>query len=453
MNLDIGRGNAITCPNCHQPFTAQIEQIVDVGRDPSAKARFLSGQTNTAVCPHCQFRLGLVAPMLYHDPAKELLLIYVPVELALPQQEQERLTGQMVKAVMDATPAEKRRGYMFQPRPVLSLQSMIEAILREDGVTPEMLEAQRAKMRLVETLLQADDQKLPDLIRQHDDEIDMEFLQIMTLAAENAQMSGHPDAAERVLRVRDRVIELSAAGQSAAQEAEAQELAIKDVVQAIQELGEQADLDSFLNLVISYADDERRLQALVGLQFPAFDYHFFEALTRRIQQSSGEQMARLEALRDRLLTLVDLIRQQEQAMAQSAVQVLQDILASNDLEEGVRRNLPRIDDTFVMVLDSSIQAAEQRKDLLMSARLKQITAILTQIAQQNMPPQIAFINNLLQAESTDAARAMVRSEAAQFGPDLLPLIDSLMQELEARGDQNLLARLRDLRPEMVAAAG
>lgn len=74
----------VTCPNCRQPFTAQVEQIIDGGRDPNAKARFLSGAINAVRCPYCGYEFRLTTPILYHDASKELLLVNVPMELGLP---------------------------------------------------------------------------------------------------------------------------------------------------------------------------------------------------------------------------------------------------------------------------------------------------------------------------------------------------------------------------------
>jgi hypothetical protein len=48
------------------PVTATMEQLFDVGRDPGAKRRFLSGRFNIINCPNCRYR-GRWRPLLYHD--------------------------------------------------------------------------------------------------------------------------------------------------------------------------------------------------------------------------------------------------------------------------------------------------------------------------------------------------------------------------------------------------
>ncbi len=449
----MGRGNVVTCPNCRQPYPAQVEQIIDVGRDPSAKARFLSGQSGTATCPHCGYRVGLLAPLLYHDPAKELFLVYVPMELGLQRQEQERVIGQLVKAVMNGTPPEQRRGYMFQPRTMLSLQGLIEAVLAADGITPEMLEAQRARLRLVETLLQADEEQLPALVQQYDSQIDREFLEILTVAAENAQLSGRQDLAAHAMMVRDQVVTLSSAGKELLQQAEAQDRAIEAAVQDLQALGERPTLEAFLDLVIRSGDDDDRLQALVGLQYPAFDYHFFQALTERIDAAPEPEKPQLEALRSRLTELTETIRKQQEARAETAAAILSQIVHSENMEEALLRNLAYVDEVFMALLDANQRAAEERGDRALAEKLKQVGETIARLAQESMPAELRFIRELLRQESLEAARAKIDAEAAQYGQKLLPIMDSLLEQLRGQGDAALTEYVQALRAYTAAAIG
>ncbi|MBN2470903.1 MAG: hypothetical protein JXN59_09275 [Anaerolineae bacterium] len=456
MSLDLrgmgGGGNTLTCPNCQQPYEARIEQIIDVGRDPGAKSRFLSGQTNVGACPHCGYRVALATPLLYHDPEKELFLVYIPAELGLGKEEQERVIGQLVKAVMDSTPAEKRRGYMFQPRPMLSLQGLVEVVLGADGITPEMLEAQRAKLRLVETFLQADEEQLPALVAQHDEQIDMEFLEIIMLAAENARQAGRADIAQYAMQVRERLLELSSAGKEALEEIEAQEGAIQTVLERLQAL-EAPTLDDFIALVIELADDDRQLQALVGMQFPAFDYNFFQAFSARIDAANGAEKSRLEAMRARLVELTDMIKEQREAQAKAASVVLSEIANSDDIEGAIRKNLPYLDETFMMVLGANLKAAQDRNDSAAVNRLQQVSDAVNTIAQESVPPEVRFISRLLEQPSLEEAKSLIGAEGAQYGATLLPVMDALLADLQGRGDQELVAHVEALRAAAAEVAG
>ncbi|MCC7447298.1 MAG: CpXC domain-containing protein [Anaerolineae bacterium] len=446
-------GTQITCPNCRQPFTAPIEQLIDVGRDPQAKARLLAGRTNVAICPHCGYQVALSTPLVYHDPAKELLLLYVPMELGLPKAEQERIIGNLTKAVMNSLPADQRKGYLLTPKTMLTMQGMVETILEADGVTKEMLEAQRAKLRLVETFLQVDPEQLPDLIHEHDDKIDEEFFAMMAATAESAIAGGRRDIAEQILALREQILQLSTVGQELIQEAGQQEETIQKVANRLNALGEQATHDDFIDATLELAADgsDQTLQALVGLARPVMDYQFFQILSNRMDQATGDEKTQIASVRDRLLELTNIVDQQNQAVVQQAADTLRGILTSSDMDQAIRERIELLDDTFLAVLSANIQNAEQTKDLMSAARLRSVFDKVVSILQENAPPVIQFINELMQQQNFDDARAKLDARAAEFGPDLLQWIDMLSQDLASRGNNMALNRLMQLREAAVQA--
>ena len=60
----------INCPNCRQPVVAEIEQLFDIGADPQAKQKLLSGAVNVLQCQSCGYVGSLATPLVYHDPEK-----------------------------------------------------------------------------------------------------------------------------------------------------------------------------------------------------------------------------------------------------------------------------------------------------------------------------------------------------------------------------------------------
>jgi hypothetical protein len=173
---------SIACPNCRQRFAAQVTTLVDAGQDPEAKAMLLSGQLNVALCPHCGHAGMLATPLLYHDAENELLFTFVPAELGVSELEQQRMFGDATSRIIAALPAERRKAYLLQPRSFLRLEAMIEAILAADGITPEMLAAQRARTALLERLLGTPAQDVRRTIAQEDDgQIDFDFFQLLSL--------------------------------------------------------------------------------------------------------------------------------------------------------------------------------------------------------------------------------------------------------------------------------
>ena len=142
-----------SCPRCHQPIMADINQLFDTNIDPQAKQKILSGQFNVANCPNCGFQGTLSTPLVYHDPEKELLLTFFPPELGLPVNEQEKLIGPLINQAVNKLPLEKRKAYILRPQTMFTMQVMIEKILESDGITKEMIQNQEKKIALIRELM------------------------------------------------------------------------------------------------------------------------------------------------------------------------------------------------------------------------------------------------------------------------------------------------------------
>ncbi|GAB4553803.1 MAG: CpXC domain-containing protein [Anaerolineae bacterium] len=437
----------INCPNCRQPFNASIEQIVDGGRDPNSKARLLSGRLNAFRCPFCGYEFRVSTPIIYHDASKELLLVNVPMEMGLPEMEQQQLIGSLLNVLTRSIPQEQQKGYLLMPRPTLTVQGMIETILEKDGITKEMLEARRAKLALAEQFLQSDPNTWEALAAQNDAAMDEDFFAILTASAQAAMQSGRVDVAQSMLGVRDRLLSLSTKGRELMAEANKHESRIQDVANDLNAVGSSLTRESLLNLAIRYAESDEmdKIDVLVGLARPAMDYQFFALLTEHIEAASADDKTRLEALRTRLLQLSEAMDAEAQSVAQTAVNALQAILDSEDLDSAIAANAAAIDDTFLSVLSANIQNAERTGNQAAAARLREIMDKVMGLLQQSAPPSIQFINDLLTQPTFEAAKQLIRDEGAQYGEELIAVMEALISELSARGSRGAVERLLALR--------
>lgn len=439
----------VSCAQCRQPVRATVFGLIDPAQHPQAKIALLSGAINTTPCPNCGTPNTLLSPLLYHDGSKELLISYVPMELGLSRDAQEKAIGEMLRDLTSNLPQGGFKGYMLQPRQALTMQGLIEQVLQADGVTPAMMQAQRDRVKLVETLLQAPDEQLPALVQQNDAQIDSQFFQTMTLLLQQFVQQGREPLAERIAIVQTRILELSTFGQEVIKKQQSQEETIAQVAEAINNLGEGPQRADFLKLAVEYAGDEERLQALVGLVRPVFDYTFFQELTVYISQAPSENRDRLEEMRDQLLKLTEMIDQQAQMVMQEAAELLRAILTSPNPDEMIAANLPVIDSTFLQVLSLNIQDAARRSDLNASAKLKDIYNRVISALQANMPPEMRFINELLNAPSDDVAREMIAQHAGDFGPSLIAAMDAVEEQLD--GNPALIERFTVVREAAVQA--
>ncbi len=430
----------VTCPNCRMPVSATIEQLFDVAQDPGAKRRFLSGRFNIINCPNCRYQGQVATPLLYHDSDKELLLSFVPMELGLPQAEQERIIGRLMNDVINKLPQEKRKGYLLNPKPALTLQGLMDRVLEGEGVTREMMEAQKAKAQLVQQLLTATEEQLPALVKERDAELDYTFFQILTASAEGQAAEGNQGGAQRLLNLRNKLLELSSFGAQARQ----RQKMLEDTARELQTLGDKLTRDKLLELVLK-AESDDRLAAYVSLARPGMDYTLFEALTKRIDKAQGPEKDRLAHVRDTLLQLTQEVDQATKAQMEEASQLLRQLLEAPDLGKALMENLPHIDDAFMAVLNLNLEAAQKagRPDML--ERLNQIQAAIMQLIQESSPPEVKFINELMQIEAEEVAVAVLKKRASEINQPLLEAMTYLVENLRQSGQPEAAERLDRLR--------
>lgn len=441
----------IQCINCRQPIRATIQNVIDPAQNPQAKIALLGGNINMVQCTSCGTPNSVLSPILYHDASKELLISYVPMELGLPKDAQEKAIGELMREVTSSLPQGAFKAYMLQPRQALTLQGLIEQVLQADGVTPEMMQEQRDRVKLVETFMQSPPDLLPQLVQQNDAKIDAQFVQTMTMVIQQLLNEGREQVAEQVAYIQNQIVELSTFGKELMAQREAQEEVIAEVADAVNALGSDAQRSDFLQLAIQYAGDEQRLQALVGLVRPVFDYGFFEEMTAYISKAPAGDRTQLEGLRDMLVQLTALIDQQAQAALQEAVGLLRVIVSSPNPDEVIQANLPMIDSTFLQVLSANIQEVTRRGDVSASAKLKDIYNRIVSALQASMPPELQFINQLLNAQTDDEVRSMIAEHASDFGQPLLGAIDAVEQQLAGQNNPAVMQRFELVRREATQA--
>jgi hypothetical protein len=437
----------VACPNCGNRFVTPVMPIVDVGQNPEAKTLFLSGRLNVAVCPQCGNAGMLNTPLVYHDPEKELLLTFSPAEMGTLEAEQQRIIGELTNRVISALPPEKRKGYLLRPQSFLRLQAMVEAVLQADGITPEMLEAQRAKANLLERLLQAANAPARQVIaRENDALIDYEFFQLLSLNIELAQAEGQADAVQELLALRGQLLDWTTLGQDIAAQEE-----------AIDSLGPEITREGLLDKLVeaALADQEAKVKALVTFARPAIDYIFYQQLTARIesvQKRDGQQAGTLKALRETILDLTAQIDAEMEQATQESAQFLQKVLDSDDPAQMLRTNLEQVDDLFLGVLTSSLEAARRSGQTKRAEQLERVSAALAELIQESQPPEIRFINQLLTSEYPEGTRALLEENRQQLDGRLLELMQVIGADFVKRGRQDVARRLSQIREQAAAIA-
>jgi len=433
----------VNCPNCKRPVQAEIQQLFDLNQDPSAKQKLLSGAFNLIQCPNCGFRGAAAMPIVYHDPDKELLLTFVPPELALPSNEQERIVGGIINQVMNHLPQEKRKAYLLQPQQTLTMQGLIERVLEADGITKEMLQAQQQRLSLIQRLLLAssvDIQK--ELIHQEDQSIDEQFFALLDRLIEVSMAGGDEQSAQKLGELQKIVMEESTFGRELSHQVREVEAALA----SLREAGQSLDRKKLLELVID-APNEERLRALVSFARAGMDYQFFQLLSERIDRARGDGRARLVKLRD---TLLQYTQEYDRDIAQRVEQTrqkLEQVLSEVDVEQGLAKYSPIIDGIFISVLNSALEQAEAQKDIPRLEKLKQIMEIIEKASAP--PEEVQLLEKLLEAESESEQRRILEENAEKITPELLNSIINLVYQLQGGENKALGERVNEIYKAML----
>lgn len=430
----------VHCPKCDARFVVQVRTIIDVGEEPELKEEFLRGRVNYARCPQCGAGGALSAPLVYHDPAKELLITYVPAEVGMSMDDQERFVGSLVNAVMNATPQEARKGYFFRPRTALTLEGVYDAILEADGVSKEMLEAQRARVRLITQMLDAldSDEQLDALVEEHREELDYEFFLVLSSMIEppgdEADEDGEAaDEREPLRTLREKLLER--------------------VTPSMPTYARQAETyDDLIELLESTepGDDWR---TAVAVNRGRLDYGFFQALTGRIEAARGtgdtERAEALTDLRRRINEELDAQDDLVRAAEDRASIVIMEILEEDDLETAVRRHKDEIDEIFLMLLSRYRAVARQRENQSRADRLDALFRAAVDVLEEDLPPDVRLINKLVRAEHPDGTAALLEEHRALLTDDFLARYDRTVESLAGR-DGELADHLKAIREQIVA---
>ncbi len=420
----------VSCPRCRQPVPANVEQLFDVTSDPGAKQRLLGGVSNFIRCPYCGHEGRLATPIVYHDNEKELLLTFFPPELGLPLNEQEKMIGPLIKQVMDRLPAEKRKAYLLSPKPNLTYESMIELILGKDGITPEMIKSQQERVQLIDRLLQATSAEIrSEIIKQNEKLFDEQFFALFSRLAQSAAQSQQPKLAEALGAVQDQLLKETAFGRQLAESVGELEAATK----SLQEAGQGLTREKLLDFVIA-APNDARIRAYVSLARGGMDYSFFQTLTDKIEKASGEEKSKLEHVRERLLDYTNEADRQIEARYKQAQQFVETLLKQEDIAKTTQDNIQSFTQDAVDIVQQMLRQASEKNDYATMGKLQKMIEVLQQASAP--PPEVAFIEQLLEAPDAAALDKMLNDNADMVNDQFMEALNGLVAQMDAQGAGN-----------------
>ncbi len=417
----------VACPQCRQQIPANIEQLFDVTHDPGAKQRLLGGGSNIASCNFCGYQGRLATPVVYHDADNELLLTFFPPELSKPLEEQEKIIGPLIKQVTDRLPSEKRKAYLFKPQANLTYESMVDTILGKDGITPEMIKEQQERVSLIERLIQTSGKDArSEMIKHNTALIDEQFFALFGRLAQSAMGSGQESVAKQMSEIQKQLLEETEFGRGLQESVGELEAASK----ALQEAGPNLTREKLLDLVIA-APSEARIRAYVSMARGGMDYTFFQNLTEKLEAAEGDEKKKLEELRETLLDYINEIDRQVEERIKEAQALVDQLLEQEDVAKATRDNIQSFTQEAVDLVNQMLRQASEKNDYERMGKLQKMIEVLQEASAP--PPEVAFIEKLLETPDEAALEKMLTENEDMVTEEMLNTLSGLMAQLEAQG--------------------
>jgi hypothetical protein len=308
--------------------------------------------------------------------------------------------------------------------------------LETEGVTPEMMARQRQQAQLLKDLVLADKETISRLLQERSDEFDEVFFGMLRSNLEAAERSGQEDIQLRLVNLQARLYRETEFGRQLMN----QQKALHAFSREAKKQGLSPDL--LLKHVLEHRDDDMVVDALIMGGQQAFNYEFFAKLTEKIEkrQKAGASVEQYLALRERLLEIQQALEQRSRQIIGGAQATLQAILQADDRAAAVYENIEDIDDAFMYVLANTIALAEQQKKHTQVAALQEVQALIMQLLEQQLPPEIKLINELLEAENEAEQRNLLRERKELIGPPLLQMVQAIRADAQET-DEELDSRL------------
>ena len=431
----------IGCPRCRSPLTAEIQQLFDMNTDSQAKQKILSGSANMIQCQACGYQGLFPTPIVYHDPAKELLLTHFPQELAIPVNQQEKMIGPLINKAVNDLPLDKRKAYLFQAKSMFTFQTLIETILAADGISKQMLEDQQKRMFLIQRLVSTPNvESRKEIIHQEEALIDETFFALVNRLVEASLMEGDKQSAQQLTIFQKELLDETEVGRKIQEQMKDSQKAMEDIQNvAKQGLTREKLLDLFIQ-----SPSEVYSSTLIGMTRTGIDYEFFTILTQKIESTSDqEQKDKLVTLRDYLTEAIKQIDEQIQIEMKNAREMVDKIIAAPTIESGLQQYGNQVNDFFVEAVQTAIADARKNSNLEKLAKLNQLN---TMIEEANKPPEsFQFIEELLKTADENSLKDLLNQNIEKVNDEFIQMLAGVIAQSEEQGNQpQLVEKLKQI---------
>ncbi|HMQ56297.1 MAG TPA: CpXC domain-containing protein, partial [Anaerolineae bacterium] len=142
----------LDCPQCEQPVEVELRQLLDLGREPELRRRFLQGEINALRCAHCGAAGRLAVPLVVHDPANEQVIFFIPNAPQITPEIYDRIQRDLGHILMESIPGAPP-DYLFRPALTRDPSDLTRHLAGDEQAEAEEENADPALEQLYQTIL------------------------------------------------------------------------------------------------------------------------------------------------------------------------------------------------------------------------------------------------------------------------------------------------------------
>jgi len=266
-----------------------------------------------------------------------------------------------------------------------------------------------------------------ELIKQNEKTIDEQFFGLFSRIAQNAMQSGQEPIARALIELQKQLLEETAFGRQLKESVGEVEAATK----VLQEAGQSLNREKLLEFVLE-AKSDARIRAYVSLARGGMDYTFLQSLSEKIEKAEGEEKARLESIREKVLGFIAEVDKQMEARFKQSQDFIETLLEQEDVEKATRENIDGFTQDSVEVVNQLLRQASEKNDYARMGKLQKMAQVLQEASAP--PPEIAFVEQLLQAPDGAGVVQMLKDNDAMVNQQFLEALSGLVAQMEAQGE-------------------
>ena len=266
-----------------------------------------------------------------------------------------------------------------------------------------------------------------ELVKQNEKIIDEQFFALFSRIAQNAMQSGQEPIARAMIEIQTMLLEETAYGRQLKESVAEMEAAQK----VLQEAGQSLTREKLLDFVLE-AKSDSRIRAYVTMARAGMDYVFLQNLTDKIEKAAPEEKAGLEGIREKLLFFTAEIDKQIEARLKQAQKFVETILEQEDIEKATQANLDNFSQDAVEVVNQMLRHASEANDYTRMGKLQKMVQVLQTASAP--PPEVAFIEQLLQAPDEAGMEKMLTENDAMVNQQFVDALSGLIAQMESQPD-------------------